>query len=288
MDEKKLRTETSIPHSKIGKLPRIQISQWLEDVFLPFCAEWMIPMKKCHKFCFRCSAAMFRSDVRYISISSAQFRYPVMLFPLYQITEAHLASHVQTGLFFLFFWYTASNGVWWMLVVVRSLRSGNPCDCWNFSTHSCTPAMDIFTKRWCVGKGDLPLVSLLILGYDTFLDVLVPIAVTSHVLQGSLGNKPGFLLAEVHPILFHNTWLPQLPPSSTNMPSMSPNGHWSCETDGLRTYLTPMICYAIHVPSGKWDPPKKLSKSLGAQNRGETYWLKPKPPSWDLQLVDIW
>lgn len=113
MDEKKLRTETSIPHSKIGKLPRIQISQWLEDVFLPFCAEWMIPMKKCHKFCFRCSAAMFRSDVRYISISSAQFRYPVMLFPLYQITEAHLASHVQTGLFFLFF---LVYGIQWCLV----------------------------------------------------------------------------------------------------------------------------------------------------------------------------
>lgn len=126
MDEKKLRTETSIPHSKIGKLPRIQISQWLEDVFLPFCAEWMIPMKKCHKFCFRCSAAMFRSDVRYISISSAQFRYPVMLFPLYQITEAHLASRNSRLTFFSLFFcirHPMVSGACWLLCVPGVLET---------------------------------------------------------------------------------------------------------------------------------------------------------------------
>lgn len=140
--------------------------------------EWF-PWKKCRNVA-RCFAAMFRKWCKIlIYLVTKKLRYPVMLFPLYQITEAHLGySHCRLTVF-SFFLYPASNGVWWMLVVVP-LAFGKPVWLLKFFNSQLHPAMDIFTKRWCFGKGDLPLVSLLIFGYDTFLDVLVPMAVTSH------------------------------------------------------------------------------------------------------------
>lgn len=181
MDEKKLRTETSITHSKMASYHGSQISQWLEEVFLPLSAEWMIPMEKMHKFCFRCSAAMFRKwckIYRYLYlVSSVQVSRDVVS-PLPDYRSASCLTF-QTDCFFLFFCIRhpmVSGGCW--LLCVPCVRK--PVWLLKFFNSQLHPAMDIFTKGWCFGKGDLPLVSLLILGYDTFLDILVPIAVTVH------------------------------------------------------------------------------------------------------------
>lgn len=167
-----------------------QISQWLEDVYIFafLCRKIHDSHGKMHQFC-----EMFLQ-----CFSSTSPGIPWCCFPSTRL-QKRILPHIL---------YTASNGVVWMLVVVRSLRSGNPCDCRNFSTHSCTKSHGHFHqkmmlwKRWSsaciavdIGIWYISGCTRSNSGYITFLD-------------GFPRKKPGFLLAEVHPIIFNNTWLP--------------------------------------------------------------------------------